>query len=232
MLRLGRKLVQTKSGDSTDRRANPRRATRVDTICRPVSEPVEIPARIVDVSLGGIKIAVNRLLREGTMLRVDLPRLAGPATTILACVAHVHQTERAEWEVGCNFSLELSEDEIRAFGGQKTLTAGGDLRAWVRHPVRGTVDYRSLPGHDGPADTAELVNLSPAGVGLIVDVPLEAGSALTVSLKRQDDQPDHTMLACVVYQTEREDGKCVVGCHFVRELSSKELDELLWSSSF
>jgi hypothetical protein len=231
MLRLGRKLVHTIAGDSPDRRAHARHATRIDTFCRPVSESGEINARILDVSLGGIKLGMDRLLREGTMVRVDLPKVAGPATTVLASIAHVHQTGQAEWEVGCNFSLELSEDEIRAFGGQKTLTANGDLRAWVRQPARGTIDFRPLPGHDGPPDTAELVDLSPAGVGLIVEAPLEPGSALTLSLKRHNDQPDRPILACVVYQTEREEGKWAVGCHFIRQLSEKELDELLWSSS-
>jgi PilZ domain len=232
MLRLGRKFVRTIAGDSSDRRAHERHATKIDTICRRVSEADEIPARILDVSLGGIKIAVSRLMREGTMLRVDLPKAAGPATTILACVTHVHQAGRAEWEVGCSFSLELSDDEVRAFGGHKARTTTGDQRAWVRQPARGTIDFRPLPGHDGPPDTAEIVNLSPTGVGLIVESPLEPGSALTVSLKRHDDQPDQPVLAVVVYQTEREDGMWAAGCQFIRQLSQTELDELLWPSAF
>ena len=89
------------------------------------------------------------------------------------------------------------------------------------------VEFRILPGDDGPPNTAQLVNLSPVGVGLVVDEPLEPGAALTVVLKRLDHKPDRSMLACVVYQTERPDGKWAIGCHFLHQLSEKELDELL-----
>jgi hypothetical protein len=82
-----------------------------------VSEDGDVPAQIVDVSLGGIKIRVPRPIRVGTMVRIDLPRLGGPATTVLGCVMHSAEAARGEWEIGCNFSLELSEEEIRAFGG-------------------------------------------------------------------------------------------------------------------
>src|SRR5204863_4475501 len=105
-----------------------------------------------------------------------------------------------------------------------------DSRAWVRHTARGPAEYEVLPGDDGPPRTARLVNLSPAGVGLLVDEKLEAGTALTVSLKRIDGQSERHLLACVVYQTRRPDGLWAVGCNFLHELSEKELDELLWLS--
>jgi hypothetical protein len=215
-----------------ERRAHPRHATNIETICQPVSDPTELPVRILDVSQGGIRLRVGKAIREGTMIRVDLPKLTGPATAVLACVMHTHQVGQSEWDVGCNFCLELSDDEIHAFGGEKTPTANSDARAWVRHPARGTVDYRPLPGTEGPPDTAELVDLSPGGVGLLTDAPIEPGTALLVSLKRLDDKPDRQMLACVVYQTEREDGKYAVGCNFLHRLNEMDVEELLWGSAF
>ena len=232
MLQLGRRLLRRLATTGVDRRAYPRHATDIRTVCRPVSEEGDVPAQIVDVSLGGIKLRVGRPMREGTMVRVELPRLGGPATTVLACVMHSHEVARGEWEVGCNFSLELSEDEVRAFGGEKTQAAPADLRAWVRHTARGVVEYEVLPGDEYPPRIGQLVNLSPAGVGLLVDEKLEPGTALTVSLKRGDGLPERHLLACVVYQTERPDGMWAVGCNFLHELSEKELDELLWLSHF
>ena len=232
MLQLGRRLLRRLASVGDDRRAFPRHATDIRTICRPVSEDGDVPAQIVDVSLGGIKIRVPRPIRVGTMVRIDLPRLGGPATTVLGCVMHSAEAARAEWEIGCNFSLELSEEEIRAFGGEKTQGAPADLRAWVRHTARGVVEYEVLPGDEEPPRMGHLVNLSPAGVGMLVDEKLEPGTALTVSLKRVDGLPERHLLACVVYQTERPDGMWAVGCNFLHELTEKELDELLWLSHF
>jgi hypothetical protein len=232
MLRLSRKSRPTPFVPSNDRREHPRHRTDIETVCRPVSEAVEWPARILDVGVGGIRLRLTNALKQGTMIRIDLPKVSGANTSVLACVMHTHQVERSAWEVGCNFSLELSEDEVRAFGAEKTPAGRDDLRAWVRHSARGTVVYRELPGTEGPPDVAELVNLSPAGVGLIVPGPVEPGTALLVSLKRLDDKPDRTILACVVYQSEREDGKFAIGCNFLHQLPEKELDDLLWASSF
>jgi hypothetical protein len=232
MLQLGRKILRRIAGIETERRAHPRHATDLRTVCRPVSEDVTVPVQILDVSVGGLKMRVGRPFREGTMLRVELPRLGGANATVLGCVMHAREVEVGQWEVGCNFSLELSGEELQAFGVEKTQAAAGDSRTWVRHPARGTVEYEILPGDDSAPRTARLVNLSPAGVGLQVDEKLEPGTALTVFLKRIDDQTDRPMLACVVYQAERPDGTWAVGCNFLHELGEKDLDELLWLSHF
>src|SRR5690349_10868495 len=120
MLRLSRKFLRKPDPDSSDRREHRRHATNIETVCRPVSDPVELPARIMNVSTGGVLIRIGKLLREGTMVRVDLPKVGGPSVAVLACVMHVHQVGRFEWDTGCNFSLELSDEEIQALGGQKT----------------------------------------------------------------------------------------------------------------
>lgn len=230
MLELGRRLIRRVAGGRTERRAHPRHATDLRTVCRPVAEDVVIPARILDVSVGGIKMRIGHLLRVGTMVRIDLPRLGGPGTTLLACVMHANEVSVGVWEVGCNFSLELSEEELAAFGVEKTQATAGDQRAWVRHTARGQAEYEILPGDSEPARSARLINLSPAGVGLQVDEKLEPGTALTVFLRRTDGKTDRPLLACVVYQTERPDGTWAVGCNFLHELGEKELDELLWLS--
>src|SRR5689334_11100041 len=125
MLQLGRKILRRIAGFETERRAHPRHAADLRTVCRPVSEEAVVPVQILDVSVGGIKMRVGRPFREGTMIRVDLPRLGGPTTTLLACVMHAREAAVGQWEVGCNFSLELSDDEMQAFGVEKTQAAAG-----------------------------------------------------------------------------------------------------------
>jgi hypothetical protein len=190
-------------------------------------------ARIRNVSRTGVNVIVSKVVLEGTMIRIDLPVTKdGPHTTVLACVTNSRETAPGEWSLGCMFSLELSDAEMRALGGEKTAPADpADQRAWVRYPAQGTVAFRMLPGEVGSPQSGELIDLSPAGVGLLVDQKVEPGSALTVTLRRNDNKPDRTMLVCVVYLTDRPDGKWAVGCQFLHELTEKELQELVWRST-
>jgi hypothetical protein len=232
MLDLGRKLLHSLAGPTDDRRAHPRCRTNLRAVCRLVGDDREIGATVEEVSRGGIKLRLGEPFREGTMVRIDIPNGGTDApATVLACVMHARETTSGDWQVGCNFSLPLTDGEVRAFGGAKSRGGSADQRAWVRHPARGLVEFRVLPGETGPPRTADLVNLSQAGVGLIVADRLEPGSALTVTLQRLDDQPARSLVACVVYQGRRPGGKWAVGCNFLHELSEKELDELLWNST-
>jgi PilZ domain-containing protein len=182
------------------------------------------------VSRTGVNLVVHQPLTQGTMVRLNLPRTpGGPHTTVLACVMHGRETGPGEWSVGCAMSLDLSAEEMRLLGGEKAA-GPDDQRAWVRYPAKGPVLFRLLQEEEGPARTAMLADLSPGGVGLIVTEMLEPGVALTVHLRRSNDRPDQPMLACVVYLTDRPDGKWAAGCHFLRDLSETEMAELVWRS--
>ena len=135
--------------------------------------------------------------------------------TVLACVTNAKEVSSTEWSLGCVFSLELSESEMKALGGEKKASRMPDQRAWVRYPAKGTVKFRVLPGGGTTLRSAELVDLSPTGVGLVVEEKIEPGSALTVLLRQVNDKPDRAMLTCAVYLTERPDGKWAVGCQFL-----------------
>ncbi|HVK09646.1 MAG TPA: PilZ domain-containing protein [Gemmataceae bacterium] len=224
-----RSLIRKMTGSGTpeDRRVHARFPADVEAICRPVADDTPITARVRNVSRTGINLLAPRAVREGTMLRIAIPTLTRP-TTLLACVMHVSPEGQAGWSLGCMFSLELSDEEMRQFGGQKQVAGPDDQRAWVRYPARGTVEYRVLPGDGSPPVTAELIDLSPAGVGLLLNREVDAGTALTVSLKRKDGKPDRTVIACIVYLASRSDGEWAAGCHFMHELGEAEMRELLW----
>jgi PilZ domain len=228
MFQSARALFRRLGGSGEDRRAHRRHAADVVTVCRTVGTQGEWQARIRDVSRTGISLVVPHFLSAGSMIRVDLPGPPdGPHTTVLACVMYCRELGEGQRVLGCVFSLELSDAEMKQFDGEKTEAEPSDLRAWVRYPTRGTIHYRVLPDEVGEPKAGELVNLSPAGVGLMLDERVEPGSALNISFDDTIDLPERTLLACVVYLSERPDGKFAAGCHFLSELSEKDLNELV-----
>lgn len=232
MFQRTRALLKRFTGNSEERRAHTRHAVDVETTCYFLADGSEVRARIRNVSRSGVNLAVPMGVPEGTMVRVQLPGPAdNPHTTVLACVTNARELLENQWVLGCVFSLEMSDAEMRMLGGENKLASPDDQRAWVRFPTRGTIEYRQLPAESGDSRSAELVDLSPGGLGLIVGESLEPGDAITVNLRRQNNQPDRQMLACVVYMAERTDGKRAIGCNFLHELSERELKELVWGRS-
>ncbi|WP_020469249.1 PilZ domain-containing protein [Zavarzinella formosa] len=224
-----RQITRKTSNSAEDRRAHPRFDTEIETVCRPVADGEEHKAIIRDVSRSGVKLLLDVELVPGTMVRVDVPHAVNSAhtVTLLACVMRVIPESDDRWSCGCMFSLELNDDELAIFGGKKVQGAHGDQRAWIRHPVRAMAEYRVLPGEDDILLTAEVVNLSPAGVGLLLDRHLDPGSVLSVSLHRAKDKPDLSMLASIVYLTDCSDGRWAAGCNFIRELTHEELKSIV-----
>ncbi|HKA08331.1 MAG TPA: PilZ domain-containing protein [Gemmataceae bacterium] len=230
MLRRKRKTAEDSASQSDDRRGFFRQPSAVQTVCQPLAGDLYLPARVRDVSPTGANLIVTHFLTEGTMVRVTVPGTpGGPHTTILACVMHARELSSSSWAIGCMFTFELSPEEMRLFSGQKSENGIDSRRPWVRSASKGTISYRLLLA-DGVLHKAEVSDLSTAGVGLIVDEKLDAGSALLVDLHCGNDKPNRPMLACVVYATDRPDEKWAAGCQFLRELTNPELRELGWQS--
>ena len=229
MLRRTRAFLRRVTGSADERRAHLRHKVDVETVCRALSDDADMPARINNVSRSGVNLIVPRSLPEGTLIRVHLPTsIQSRQTTMLACVTNTRPFSEGLWSLGCMFSQELSDSEMRVLGGEKVPAKMSDQRAWVRFPARGTISYRHVPETEGELKSAELLDLAPAGMGLVVSERLEPGSAITLHLRCQSDKPERPMLACVVYQTDRSDGKWAIGCTFLHELSEKDLNDLIW----
>jgi hypothetical protein len=74
--------------------------------------------------------------------------------------------------------------------------------------------------------SAEVLDISPNGMGLLVNRPVEVGTLLNIDLEGGTGRGITTILACVVHVTPR-DGQYSLGCNFIRELSEEELKVLV-----
>jgi hypothetical protein len=193
------------------------------------TEHPRLSGRVRNISRGGINLVVPQSFEPGSMLGIDLPSPDGHSSyTVLACVVHVTPQPAGEWGVGCTFSQELTDAELGAFGGQRQKpSAPDDQRTWVRFPCRVKAACQVVSDPPEAPWPVDVLDLSPSGIGLSVERPIDPGTLLNVDLQDGAGRITTSMLACVVHVTDREDGGRVLGCNFIRELSEQELNALL-----
>lgn len=192
------------------------------------SKATRLAARLRNLSLGGVNLEVDQPFEPGELLSVELP---GPdertTTEALACVVHVRRLAEHRWSVGCTFSRELSEADLQAFGAHKQRTEPHDPRVWQRFPGKLQATYHTVGTSPSEPHAAQVFNISPCGVGLLVEEGVDNGTLLSVELRSADAKAQRVMLACVVHVTSRADGRWALGCNFIRSLSESELQALL-----
>jgi hypothetical protein len=85
-------------------------------------EALPTPARLVNISAGGVALQLPRPVEVGTVLTLELP---GPPDRecyrMLACVVRLNGPVAGPWQAGCTFIRELSEAEL-----EPVLTAAGN----------------------------------------------------------------------------------------------------------
>jgi hypothetical protein len=112
-----RPLRQAEVATDLDRRQWMRFASRAETVCKPVAlgNTVKLPARVRDVSFGGINLLVSHHVPRGELLHVELPGAGGGEPNLLACVVQVDAPADQSWALGCSFIRELDERELKRF---------------------------------------------------------------------------------------------------------------------
>jgi hypothetical protein len=77
------------------------------------------PARVENISRGGVKVVVSRRFEVGTVIKLEV-RVPGEADfyMLLAKVVRVVQEPTGSWGLGCEFVQEITEEEM-----QELLTA-------------------------------------------------------------------------------------------------------------
>jgi hypothetical protein len=214
----------------TDRRASARYRTELEVTCRPAGDgPAEpLTGRVINISLGGIRLVADRRFDPGDLLSIELPGVEGrPTHTVLACVVHVSPLSHGEWTLGCNFSCELTDDDLAAFGARRQRAAPPhDQRIWHRFPCDVQAKCEPVTEGDGGPWPVQVLNISASGIGLLSNVAVATGRLLTLSMRGPQGNPPLTVLACVVHATQQDDG-WALGCNFIRELKEHELESLV-----
>lgn len=186
----------------------------------------KILVRVRDLSLGGANLHVDRPLKSGQMISLEL-HVDQEIRTVLACVVRVSPLNNGNWSLGCVFARELSNADLLKFGARKLEAAREDQRTWVRFAGGLKANYRKVGEPVGVTHPAKVLNIAATGIGLAVHPSLQTGSLLNVDLMDKDGRMVRTILACVVHTTQRAVGDYAVGCNFIRELTEDELQSLL-----
>ena len=72
------------------------------------------PAKVLNLSPGGVALVVERDIRNGTLLTANLCGATGQTVeTILICVVHITTLDDGTRRLGCNFIRELEESHLR-----------------------------------------------------------------------------------------------------------------------
>ena len=212
-----------------DRRLQGRHPVQIEAKVTPAageSEP-SLPARVLDVSSGGVKLLIARDFEPGDLLTVELPAPAGdPTISVLACVVHAQPEGETEWLLGCRFSAELNDADLAAFSAVQAKPAPTDCRNWSRFPCEVKAIYQIIPDDDDVRREAKVLNISPGGVAMIVEHDVRAGALLSAELHAPGGETVVTILACVVHVAVQSEHERVLGCNFIQELSENDLKAL------
>lgn len=186
-----------------------------------------IVARVRDISIGGANVIADRPFQAGQILTLELPSAGDEQLVVLACVVRVTPMADGAWSLGCVFARELSAQDLEKVGAEKAKPSADDQRTWVRYDSASTATYQRIGEQNGQTHTAQVLNVSASGVGLILREPTEPGCLISLSLQGKQGAPVRSILACIVHTTVRADGELAVGCNFIRELAEDELNALL-----
>jgi hypothetical protein len=88
----------------------------VETVCYTceTSPGERRPARILNISPGGIGLLLPCQFNQGTLLNFELPAEANqPARALLVRVARAIQHGTGRWFLGCEFAQGIEDDELR-----------------------------------------------------------------------------------------------------------------------
>lgn len=223
---FGRLFGMGKGVAEDERRSWGRVACDVETTIHPAAGGPggAAPARVRNVSLGGVKMTSGQRYDPGALLSVALP--LGDETEVLACVVRCDPSGDGLWELGCTFAAQLSDEDLLALGAKRERAAPPDQRDYVRFPCHATAGYRVVRAGEERNGAAAVLDVSASGIALHPDSGLQVGDLLELELRR-DGAMVLTTLASVVRTANAPDGSRVIGCNFIRELANDQVVALL-----
>ncbi len=176
------------------------------------------PACVRDISLGGVKLSLDRPVETGDLLTLHLPCRGGvESNAVLACVVHVSQAAEEVWIVGCTFARPLTEEDLAPFLGEEHRPIREQRKA-PRYLWNVRATYTIVNDPSAFPQDVEIVNVSNNGIAFQSQRLIDVGTMLSLKLSPPDGI-SHTILACVVRLDQGESGSWIVGCNFISELS-------------
>jgi hypothetical protein len=188
-----------------------RKPCDLPTTCRPASalamKEMRWEATVVDISLGGVRITLQRRFEKGTGLAIELPGDdEREPTVVFVKVVHLQAREDGTWALGCRFISELGEDEL-----QRLLTSTHNVLSSKESHLdeqeededrpEATSSFRTIPASQPEirilTDVRLLVATQPGSVRECVVKrlnvtkcwPLTAGKILSLRGKTNDQSP-------------------------------------------
>lgn len=179
---------------------------------------------VQDISRGGMNLIVQDQVDPGTLLKIEgEDECSAPGPLLWVRVIHVVPAEDGSSILGCVFPHELGEEELKYWGGRRLQPDHQDYWAWVRFPCDAQATFRPSAASDPGEWQAQVVNISPSGIGLVVSKCFQPGTMLNIALPIPSDQMFRTILACVVHVTPCDEGKWTLGCSFATDLNDEDL---------
>lgn len=186
-----------------------------------------VPARIRDISRGGVNLLLDQSYQPGQLLSLELPCSEDPEKVfhLLACVVRSLPEQSGRFSLGCVFSRELSEDDLFSFGARRVRHAPEDQRTWMRFPCQLHATFSKVGEPDDTARTAQISNISASGVGLEVKELVDVGALLNLHVIGRQGH-ERNLLTCVVHSVQKDD-TWQLGCNFIRELSETDFQDMI-----
>ena len=186
-----------------------------------------LPARVHNISPGGVSLVAEGSFELGQMLSMVLPHPdREPPTTVLVCVVRVEDLGDGRRQLGCTFSAEITEADLALFAPPNPSRTP-EQRAWTRYPSQAHATYQRVNTPTAAASVARVLNLSINGVALQADAPIEVGELLNVELRDDAGRQIVSILACVVRVTGRAGDDWLFGCNFMSEITEAQMRALV-----
>jgi len=186
-----------------------------------------IPARIRDISRGGVNLILEQGFQPGQLLSIELPCTEDPDRIyhLLACVVRNIPEPGGRFSLGCVFSRELTEDDLFSFGARRVRHAPEDQRTWMRFPCQLHATFNKIGEPETAPHPAQVSNISASGVGLDVKEAVDVGALLNLRVVGKQGH-EKTLLTCVVHSVQKDDA-WQLGCNFIRELSEADFQDMM-----
>jgi hypothetical protein len=148
-------------------RAWERQSCDLPVACQPIgssrSNELSWPAKIRNISVGGVGLVIERRFEPGVILFLEItPPASGSKETVMARVVHATAQAGNLWLLGCAFCSRLSPGKIQSLVGlgRSTHAAPG---GGGRGPFAGLTAHGTAEGQSSPSSLKTARDKSPAG---------------------------------------------------------------------